>query len=203
MLKKIYRDKFNCKLIKKGYGYYTFEGVIEAIGLSINLGEVSEVEFIFNYKDEFMDDTRECCFDISSIAYIGKEAYHPQKGFFDSDREDGIYTYYPTREALYKGDLFEVMIQKCNEKLSSKNSLYLFDYNGVTVAYIEASKEDDKNNLRVIKELPIRKTVEKKSYKELKKLFEEEKIYRVIKLDLFDSEKEPIVRYYFTKGILC
>jgi hypothetical protein len=182
--------RLHYKLINKGSYCYSFEGLIKEIELSITLRTTTEIEFVFNYNG--------CCFDLETIAYIGEEAYNPQKGYYDLDRVDKIYTYYPTREELYINDVFEWMIKKCNEKLTPNNSLYLFDYNGITSAYIQATQEDDKNNLKVIRNLSTLPNRKDLSLKEAKKLFKEEKVYKVIKLDLFNKEKNPFIRYYNT-----
>jgi len=107
-----------------------------------------------------------------------------------------MYTYYPTREELYINEVFEKMIEKCEAKLNSNNSLYLFDYAGHTAAFIQATKEDDPNNWRMIQELATLPTLEGKSEDEAKKLFKENKVNRVIKLNLFDEEQTPFIRYY-------
>jgi len=80
--------RLNYKLIKLKSHFYRFDDVIKEIEISIALGSYLEIEFIFNYEG--------VCFDIDTVEYVGQEAYHPQKGYFDMDRANGIYTYYPT-----------------------------------------------------------------------------------------------------------
>jgi len=48
----------------------------------------------------------------------------------------------------------------------------------------------------LIRDLATSPTLECKSEEEAKKLFKEEKVYRVIKLDLFDEKQVPFIRYY-------
>ena len=172
------KHRLKHKLVHKHCHFYRFEGVIKEIWISIALGSYPEIEFIFNYDDDLRVDSQ-CFFDIETIEYIGQEAYHPQKGYFDLDRVDHVYTYYPTREELYINEVFEKMIEKCEAKLNPNNSLYLFDCENHTSAFIQATKEDDPNNWRMIRDLATSPTLECKSEEEAKKLFKEEKAYRV------------------------
>jgi len=48
----------------------------------------------------------------------------------------------------------------------------------------------------MIQKLATLPTLEGKSEDEAKKLFKENKVNRVIKLNLFDEEQTPFIRYY-------
>jgi hypothetical protein len=63
------------------------------------------------------------------VAYVGDERHDPERGYYDADRIDGNYTYYPTREELYIHEVFERIIDYTREKFVKGNALY-FHYLG-------------------------------------------------------------------------
>jgi len=188
------KHRLKYQLIPNKYNNYHFQGVIKEVELLIHNSPEAEIAFSY-YGDILCENGR--CLDLASIDYIGQEAYHPQKGYFDMDRVDGVYTYFPTREELYVNEVFEKIINYSNEKLIPENSLYMFDSNGFSWAYIENSDESNPKNRRTTRELKAEKLVDDLSQEEYNKLLEEEKVYRVFKYDLFDSTKEPEVRYFW------
>ncbi|MDQ7060407.1 MAG: hypothetical protein Q9M43_04505 [Sulfurimonas sp.] len=183
-------DRFNYKPIPKEGGGYHLEGIIKNIEFGVSDYEVYLSFLYFGEPDYYGDDN---CFDFCYMAYIGKEKYHPQKGFYDGDRPDGIYTYFPTREALYINEVFEYAISYCNEMLVPENSLYLNSSCGITSAMIYASDESDKKNKRVYSEEDD--YIKELSQEECLKLYKDDKAYKYIKYDLFDRAKEPLIKY--------
>jgi len=173
-------ERFNHRPIAQAGGKYIFEGIIKNIKYGIS---DYEMYLSYEYEGGTACDENETYFDTYYIEYIGAEKYHPQKGFYDGDRVDGVYTYFPTREELYINEVFEYAISSCNEKLIQENSLYLYD-SGSTSGLIDASDESNKNNY-----------IEDLSQEECHKLLLEDKAYKTIKFDLFDSSKEPLIRY--------
>ena len=177
-------ERFNYRPIATTDGEYIFEGIINNITFGIS---EYEAYLTYGYEGGTTYDKNETIFDIYYIAYIGDEKYHPQKGHYDGDRVDGIYTYFATREELYINEVFEYVISHCNEMFVPNNSLYLYDSCGSTGGTIETSDETD----RKVKEDYTKELGEE----EANKLLLEDKTYRTIKYDLFDSSKEPLIRY--------
>jgi len=184
------KHRFNHKLIRAGANCYRFEGIIKEIELLTSLNTAPEAEFsITYYGDEKYK--KDGCFDLLPIEYIGKEGYHPQKGYFDMDRVDGVYTYFPTREELYINEVFEKIIDDCNSKLIAENSLYMFDWESATSAYIKPTDES-KSKMGKIKNLVSKEMVKKNQ----KLLHQDAKITKVFKYDLFKPNQNPEIRYF-------
>jgi hypothetical protein len=127
-------NRFNNKPIPNGEGGFYFEGITKAINLIINY-RIQEAMLSFEDRD-----TKEN-YDYHSIQYIGNEKYDPLKGFYDADRIDLIYTYYNTYEALIITEVFEPIIEYCNNNFQESNSLYLINYDGSTEGFIAPSDE--------------------------------------------------------------
>ncbi len=189
------QPRFNAKPISKAHRYgqhYTFEGVIENVTLNFAYHSAEGMLFYSYYGDEVVDE--ENYFDQTVISYIGGESFNPQRGFYDSDRVNKIYSYYPTREALYINEL-ELMLEYCNEKILPNNSLYLFDNNGITSGFLGATDEEDTSDRDVQHYIARYDFIDDCSEEVCKKLYEEDKAYRVIKYELFNLEAEPLIRY--------
>jgi len=104
-------DRFNVKPKQKEdkvVGFFCFEGVIENITLLVTF-EPLEAMLLFDYCDDN--------FDIYSIAYIGDECFDSAKGYYDGDRVDKKYTYFPTKIDLYTKEVFEPMTEYINKIL--------------------------------------------------------------------------------------
>jgi len=182
------KHRFNHKLIRAGTNCFKFEGIIKEIELLISLNTALEAEFSFTcYDDKYKEDG---CFDLIPIEYIGKEGYHPQKGYFDMDRVDGVYTYFPTREELYINEVFEKIINDCNSKLIAENSLYMFVWESATSAYIEPTDES-KSKMSKIKNLVSKEVLEKQ-----KIIQPDAKIIKVLKYNLFKQNQTHEVKYF-------
>ena len=80
-------------------------------------------------------------FDYHSIQYIGLLKYDSNKGFYDADRVDNIYKYYPTYKELVYREVFEEIINYFNANFKDTNSLYLIDYSGISEGFIASSDE--------------------------------------------------------------
>ena len=126
------------------------------------------------------------------------ESFHPQKGFYDSDNVTGNFDYYPTREALYVNQVFEVALKSCNEMLVSENSLYLLDFHEWTAAHIDTTDESRIANKQVKHYLNKLEIVNLSSEKCLN-LLKQCKVYRIIKYNLFKLDKKPLMKYYWRK----
>ena len=98
---------------------YYFEGIIKSITLVMDYGYPEAM--IFHENPMHSDG---CC-DHDVVEYIGQEKYDPEKGYYDADRVDGIYDYFPTQEALYTHNVFEKIIKYVNEKFVEENALYI------------------------------------------------------------------------------
>ena len=179
-------SRFNVKLIVNPTGGYNFEGVIENVKLSFcNYNAEAMIDFYHEGEQ----------FDQLVISYIGDESFHPQKGFYDGDRTDGIYTYFPTREELYSNEVFEYLVKDCNRLFVPQNSLYILDFNGATMAFIGLTDESDISDKYVQKEVAQYPFIEDSSDEECKKLYDEDKAYRIIKYELFNVGEKPLIRY--------
>jgi len=178
--------RFNTKPIiskqtKDGF-IIEFEGIIKNI--SIIVRPIPEVSFIFEYDGEWVDSL--------DIAYIGQEMYNPEKGYYDSDRVNGIFTYFDTREELYINDVFEPLIEYCNEYLTDKHSLYMCISQGFSYASIDFSNDNDCKRRHFSNKDELNKIT---SVVEGKKLYLEDKAIKKLKFDLFDLNKEIDINY--------
>ena len=183
------KHRFNTKPIAKaGHGYY-FEGVIKNVHLEISWLPESMIFFDSFETNDYGDDNN---FDQHVIDYIMMERYHPQKGYYDADRTDEVYDYFPTREALYINNIFEPIIEYCNEYITPKHSLYLFDHYGMTSAFIGKTDEssDEKVKRRIGSDF-----IDDLSVEECEKMFSQKEAYKIIKYDLFGGGKVAEVRY--------
>ncbi len=184
-------NRFNTKLIKKSSWEFYFEGVIENVSLFVNSMPEAGVSFEYFEKDNPHGDS---FFDIEYIEYIGLESYHPQKGYYDADRVDNVFKYFPSREELYINEVYETLISYCNKKIVPENSLYLFDFNGGTSAFIGLSDETDESDKRVHNEFENTEVLDDISIEERLKLFKEDKAYKITKYELF-GDGTPLIRY--------
>lgn len=139
----IYR--FNHKPVLKniinGKGIYSFEGIIDNITLVVAFW-IPESMIYFDNLPEFCEDTDDVNFDHRIVAYIGDEKYHPLKGYYDADRIDDEYYYFPTQKELYINEVFEPIIEYCNQMFVPENSLYLRDFAGATTGFIAPTDEE-------------------------------------------------------------
>ena len=142
----IHRFKHKPVLQKKENGQvlYSFEGIIENVTLGISF-ESPEASFYFYNLRELCDDESDMFFDMQYINYIGWEKYHPLKGYYDADRGDNKYDYFPTQKELYINEVFEQIIVDTNEIFIPKSSLYLIDYDGMTAGYIAPTDTENQS----------------------------------------------------------
>ena len=115
---------------------FSFEGIIENITLVF---DYNLPEAMLCYSDENGE-----LFDMQTIAYIGHECYDSQNGYYDADRVDGIYDYFPTQKELYIHNVFEYIIKYCNESFIEENTLYMYRYKGIDAGVIGNKKEEIK-----------------------------------------------------------
>ena len=144
--KNIHRFKHKPVLQKKGNGQvsYRFEGIIENVTLGISF-ESPEASFYFYNLRELCDEEWGTCFDMLYINYIGWEKYHPIKGYYDADRGDDKYDYFPTQKELYTNEVFEQIIVDANEMLIHGSSLYLIDYDGMRTGQIAPTHTENQS----------------------------------------------------------
>jgi len=133
-------DRFNNKPIPNAKGGFYFKGITKAISLHMNFRQ-PEAELSFNNIVTGENH------DYYSIQYIGNEKYNPSKGFYDADRTDEIYTYYNTYSELIITEVFEPIIEYCNNNFKENSSLYLLNYDGSTEAFIASSNEESISKL--------------------------------------------------------
>ena len=194
------KHRFNVKPIHHSDEYnhyhYYFEGVVKSVDLNIEVnGPEVSLGFTYYGKDN-MEEEDSQYFDQQYLEYIMGESFHPQKGFYNSDNVTGNFDYFPTREALYINQVFEVALKSCNEMLVPENSLYLFDSCGCTSAFIDATDESNKENMRVYRD-ETEPEIVNLSHKECFELLKQSKVRRLIKYDLFQPDKKPLIRYYW------
>ncbi len=182
-------------LPKAGYGSY-FKGVIKNISLYVNGMPEAMISYDYygDYKNIAIED-EDGYVDTTYMAYIGDESYHPQKGYYDADRTDGIFTYYPSREELYASEVFERMIEYCNKYITPQNSFYIFNFNNSSSVDIDTTDESKLMRIGMQKTFKDAEFIDGLSEEECSKLVEIDKAYRVIKYELFEPNKEPLIRY--------
>ena len=133
-------SRFNYKPIPNGKGGFYFKGITKNISLYI----------AFQYPEAMLSfcniETKEN-YDYYSIQYIGDEKHNPSKGFYDADRTDEIYTYYNTYSELIITEVFELIIEYCNNNFKEDSSLFLLNYHGSTEAFIASSNEGNISKL--------------------------------------------------------
>jgi hypothetical protein len=88
-----------------GLASYTLEGICPRVHLLLDFGGS---ESMVTYDES--EDPRELWSIARTIAYIADPRFDPGKGYYDADRIDGIYTYFPTEEAFVIGELFEPIV---------------------------------------------------------------------------------------------
>ncbi len=93
---------------------YHFEGITKHVTLVMD----------YRLPEAMIYHHKECC-NHDVIQYIGYEKYDPQKGYYDSDRVDEVYDYYPTQKELYINEVFEYIIKFVNEKFVEENQVYV------------------------------------------------------------------------------
>jgi len=126
---------------------YGFEGIIGNITLNISFGALEASLYLYNLP-EFSNDRDGTSFDLIDIEYIGEEKYHPLKGYYDADRVDHKYDYFPTQKELYINNVFEPIIEYCNKMFVSENSLELIATGGFSTAgCIRATEKIDSETL--------------------------------------------------------
>lgn len=184
-------DSFNTKPILQPTRVYTFENIVDNVSMQFQ-DYINDPEIRFTYKDEL--------FDLYSPEYIGCESYHPQKGYYDADRVDGKYTYYKTKEELFEKEVFDYLLKYLNENITPNHSLYLVDCNGSSHASIGITNEDDLENR--IKRYVTNECIDNLSIEECEDLLKNDEVYKIIKYELFETNKDPLIRYmrYKNKG---
>ena len=100
-------NRFNHKPILTSNGEFYFNGITKAISLNIDF---RNPEAMLRFDNIATEEN----YDYYSIHYIGNKKYNPSKGFYDSDRTDKIYTYYSTYSELIITEVFEPIIEYCN-----------------------------------------------------------------------------------------
>ena len=75
-----------------GNDIYKFENINKRIYLAMSY---LPLDAMICYSES--DDPDELWSIMSSIEYIGYESYDPQKGYYDADRIDEVYTYFKSR----------------------------------------------------------------------------------------------------------
>ena len=137
-------DRLHHKPVPNGKGGFYFKGITRAINLII---DYRLPEVILSFDDISTDEN----YDYHTIEYIGCEKYDPVKGFYDKDRRNKIFTYFKTYSELIITEVFEPIIEYCNENFQENKSLYLIDYNGSNEGFIASSDETNIVKLNKLK----------------------------------------------------
>ena len=124
--------KFNHQPLQIKKDEYRFTGVIKNI--------ILKMDFVLPEAMLFFNNNKGKNFDHKTIAYIGDKQYNSDLGYYDADRTDSIYTYFPTQEELYIKEVFEPIINYCNSNLVTGNSLYLEEFEACTTGFISSSE---------------------------------------------------------------
>ena len=172
----MHRFKYRPYSINRRHTMFRFQGIEKHIMLVMDYRRPEAMIFYQSPDDPKYN------IDQTIIEYIGDERYSPLKGYYDADRTDGVYDYFPTQEILYIHNIFEKIIEFVNEKFVSENVLYVYEGNW-TEAYIVTAKE---------LEMKLQK---------MALSIDNPKLYL---LDLFTGEKYPetgalIYKYYYSK----
>lgn len=147
-VKKLFRlwlkenlHRFNYKPYAKnsvGSEYY-FEGIAKNITLVM---DYSSPEAMMSH-DNPIKLTH--CWDYDVVEYIGDERLDKEKGYYDADRVDGIYDYFPTQKDLYIHNVFEKIIDYVNSKFVKENALYLLQLGFSSSSKIAPKKDYEKS----------------------------------------------------------
>ncbi|PHR54375.1 MAG: hypothetical protein COA44_13235 [Arcobacter sp.] len=137
-------SRFKYKPIINVKGGFCFQSITKGINLHIDF---SQPEAFFSFDDVVTNEN----YDLHTIEYIGREKHHPDKGFYDADRVDGVYTYYDTYAELIITEVFEKIIQYCNENFKEENAFYLINYGGATEGFIASTNEEDVIKIKKVK----------------------------------------------------
>jgi len=140
-------DRFNNKPMLNRNGSFYFVGITKAISLHMDF---RQPEAMLSFDDIKTDEN----YDYYTIEYIGRKKYNPTKGFYDADRRNNIYTYYKTYKELIIAEVFEKIIEYCNENFKENNSLYLINYDDSTEGFIAPSNE---TNIKKISKIKLKK----------------------------------------------
>lgn len=159
MNKNIHR--FNTKPILQPNGSYVFKGIISNVKLYVNSSPEAMIYFTH---------TNDSFFDMVDIDYITTESYNSQKGFYDADRTDGVFTYFSTREELYINEVYEKIIEYCNKFITQDYSLYLIEGAGWNMGFIGLYEDEFQQGFK-----------------------SDEIAYKVLKYDLFNPKSKPFV----------
>ena len=98
---------------------YTFDGICKKITLIV---ELSTPEAMIGYSESDAEDELWSMHKV--LEYIGWEKYDSEKGYYDADREDGNYTYFPTKAELYINEVFNTIPKYCQEYFKPGMSIY-------------------------------------------------------------------------------
>ncbi len=132
--------RFNYKPYAKNSvcGEYYFEGIAKNITLVMDYAYPEAMIYHGNPLH-----SSGCC-DHDVVEYIGYEKYDPEKGYYDADREDGIYDYFPTQKELYAHNIFENIIKYVNENFVEENALYINEAVGYSSSKIAPKADFEK-----------------------------------------------------------
>lgn len=110
----MHRFKYKPYAVNSVCNEYHFEGISKNVTLVMD----------YQMPEAMVYHGKDCC-NHDVIQYIGDEKYDPQMGYYDFDRLDDKYEYFPTQEALYVNDVFEYIITYVDEKFVEGNQIYI------------------------------------------------------------------------------
>jgi len=126
--------QFKYKPYKVGYGKYNFDGIIDNIVLKVD-DRLTEIDIVFyNSKGEPHDHI--------VIDYIEKAKYIKGKGYTDLGWI-GKYKnrYYPTYIQMIEENIFNRVVEYCNNHFKEDNYLYIVSYKFIEMAMIGTHSE--------------------------------------------------------------
>ena len=118
---------------------YTFEGICKKITLAV---ELTTSEAMICYSESEAKDELWTMHKV--LEYIGMETYDPEKGYYDADREDGKFTYFPTRAEMCIKEVFETIPKFCQEYFNPGMCIYTSKSLSTFTATIAACGSDGK-----------------------------------------------------------
>ena len=152
--------RFKYKPIEISKDKYIFAGINPNISLKIiNSLKMMVVNYHFNYEEDEYDHI--------DIGWIETLAYEENKGFTDLGWEEPYNNrYYPSYEELVYENIFDALVEFCNEKFIEENSYSLIISDGFTMACIcnnsqfEKLREANKDSHVLQLDLFIRSDIE-------------------------------------------
>jgi hypothetical protein len=147
LAKNLYRFKY--KPIKIGFARYRFEGINDSIVLQIT-PHTRELTMLFHSPNKKGTISYEDDFDMRDISWFEKIKYIKHKGYIDKGWSNQYQTkYYNSYKELLHTELFEPLIEYCNNYFIEENHYYIMECkSGITMGLI-----GNTNDGKIVQEL--------------------------------------------------